>query len=134
MFFFSLRLFFRAAADISPAVNWSSDDDALPEALPKKMRDKTDDDVQKALSQAYENQLKVISEYSGHALDPEFPYGQFKDEMPISNARTSNSQSEILFYNNNIRGFVGYNKNIIVVKWVPNQVICTLIHNNNGLW
>lgn len=103
-------------------MNWFTDDDALPEMLPKKMRNKTDDDVQKALFQAYENQLKVVSEYSGHVLDPEFPYGQFKDEMPVSNARTYNTQSDILFYNNNIRGFVGYNKNIMTVKWVPNQV------------
>ncbi|VVC24795.1 Hypothetical protein CINCED_3A007355 [Cinara cedri] len=114
---------FTYAADLSPAVNWSSDDDALPEVLPKKMSGKTDDEIQKALFQAYENQLKVISEYSGHVLDPEFPYGQFKDEMPVTNARTSNSQSDITFYNNNIRGFVGYNKNSINIKWVPNQVV-----------
>lgn len=93
------------------------------------MRDKSDDEIQKAVFQAYETQLKVISEYSGHLLDPEFPYGFFKDEMPISNARTSNSQSDFIFYNNAIRGFIGYNKNNIIIKWVPNQVI-----NNNAYY
>jgi len=104
------------------SANWSSDDDTLPELLPKKMRDKSDDEIQKAVFQAFENQLKVISEYNGHLLDPESPYGFFKDEMPISNARTSNPQSDLIFYNNAIRGFIAQNKNSIIIKWVPNQV------------
>jgi len=108
-------------------VKWSIDDDSLPERLPKKLRDKGDDEIQKAVFQAYENQLKVISEYSGHVFDPEFPLGFFKDEMPITNARTSNPQSDLIFYNNGIRGFIGYNKNNIIIKWVPNQVINIII-------
>ena len=87
------------------------------------MRDKSDDEIQKAVFQAFENQLKVISEYTGHMLDPESPYGFFKDEMPITNARTSNPQSDLIFYNNAIRGFIAHNKNTITIKWVPNQVI-----------
>ncbi|CAH1738199.1 uncharacterized protein LOC114132391 [Aphis gossypii] len=116
---------FAFAAD-NLSKNWSSDDDTLPEVLPKKMRDKSDDEIQKAVFQAYENQLKVISEYNGHMLDPESPYGFFKDEMPISNARTSNPQSDLIFYNNAIRGFIGHNKNSIIIKWVPNQVVTEL--------
>lgn len=104
------------------STSWSSDDDTLPELLPKKMRDKSDDEIQKAVFQAYENQLKIISEYNGHLLDPESPYGYFKDEMPISNTRTSTPQSDLIFYNNGIRGFIGYNKQSIMIKWVPNQV------------
>lgn len=113
--------FLKSCFTDSLSVSWSSDDDALPEALPRKMRDKSDDDVQKAVFQAYENQLKVISEYNGHLLDSE-SLGYLKDEMPISNARTSNPQSDLIFYNNNIRGFIGQNKNSQIVKWVPNQV------------
>jgi len=107
-------------------VNWSSDDDTLPEMLPKKMRGKSDDEIQKAVFQAYETQFKVISEYNGHLLDPESSYGYFKDEMPISNTRTSNPQCDFIFYNNAIRGFIGYNKNSIIIKWVPNEVIYCL--------
>ncbi|CAI6361853.1 unnamed protein product [Macrosiphum euphorbiae] len=112
-----------AFADNLSVNNWSSDDDTVPEMLPKQMRDKSDDEIQKAVFQAIENQLKVISEYMCHMLDPESPYGFFKDEMPISNARTSNPQSDLIFYNNAIRGFIAHNKNTIIIKWVPNQVI-----------
>lgn len=120
-------------------VNWSSDDDTLPEMLPKKMVGKTDDDVQKAVFQAYATQLKVISEYSGHVLEPDSPYGFFKDEMPITNARTSNPQSDLVFYNNAIRGFIGHDKNSITVKWSSDQVnnnyysnILAVTNKNNG--
>lgn len=91
--------------------------------LPKKMRDKSDDEIQKAVFRAYETQLKVVSEYSGHVLDADLPYGFFKDEMPISNTRSSSPQSDFVFYNNAIRGFIGFNKNSIIIKWVPDQVI-----------
>lgn len=107
-------------------MNWSSDNDALPKALPKKLSGKSDDEIQKAVFQAYEIQLKVISEYSGHVLDPELPYGYFKDEMPISNTRTSNPQSDLIFYNNAIRGFIGQNKNSVIIKWASDQVSCKL--------
>lgn len=106
-------------------MNWSSDGDSLPEVLPKKMVGKTDEEVQKAVFQAYATQLKVISEYNGHVLEPDSPYGFFKDEMPISNARTSNPQTDLVFYNNAIRGFIGHDKNSITVKWNLDQV------NNN---
>jgi hypothetical protein len=98
----------------------------LPEKLPKKLMGKTDDEIQKAVFQGYENQLKVISEYNGNLLDSESPYAYFKDEMPIPNTRTSNPQSDVVFYNNAIRGFIGYNKNIIIIKWVPDQVAIDL--------
>ncbi|XP_022176523.1 uncharacterized protein LOC111037955 [Myzus persicae] len=120
-----ISISFVFADNLSPNY-WSSDDDTLPEVLPKKMRDKSDDEIQKAVFQAFENQLKVISEYTGHVLDPESPYGFFKDEMPISNARTSNPQSDLIFYNNAIRGFIGHNKNSIIIKWAPNQVVTEL--------
>lgn len=97
--------------------------------LPKKMSGKSDDEIQKAVFQAYETKLKVISEYSAHVLDPASPYGFFKDEMPISNARTSNPQSDLIFYNNAIRGFIGQNKNSITIKWAPNQVIYSWLLN-----
>lgn len=90
------------------------------------MSGKSDDEIQKAVFQAYEIQLKVISEYSGHVLDPEFPYGYFKDEMPISNTRTSNPQSDLIFYNNAIRGFIGQNKNSVTIKWASDQVSCKI--------
>lgn len=86
------------------------------------MQGKSDDEIQKAVFQALENQLKVISEYNANMLDSESPYAYFKDEMPIPTTRTSIPQSDLLFYNNAIRGFVGPIKNSIVIKWVPDQV------------
>lgn len=64
----------------------------------------------------------MISEYNGNMLDSESPYAYFKDEMPIPNTRTSYPQSDLLFYNNNIRGFIGHTKNSMIIKWVPDQV------------
>jgi hypothetical protein len=121
-----ISISFAFADNLSANNYWSSDDDTLPEVLLKKMHGKSDDEIQKAVFQAFENQVKVISEYTGHTLDPETPYGYFKDEMPISNARTSDPQSDLIFYNNAIRGFIGHNKNTIIIKWIPDQVVTEL--------
>lgn len=64
----------------------------------------------------------MVSEYNGHVLDSEPPNGFFKDEMPITNTRSSNPLSDLVFYNNGIKGFIGTNKNSILIKWVPDQV------------
>jgi len=110
------------AADKLSEDNWSFEHDSLPEMLPKKLRGKSDDEIQKAVFQGYQILHKLITEYNGRGLDSDI-YGFFKDEMPISNTRTSDLQSELIFYNNAIKGFNGYNKNSITIKLVPNQVV-----------
>ncbi|XP_050434377.1 uncharacterized protein LOC126841773 isoform X2 [Adelges cooleyi] len=120
------------AAD-NPTVNWSSEDDSLPEMLPKKMRGQSDEEIQKALARSYETLLKVVAEYSTHLLDPQVPYGYFKDEMPFPNTRSFNADSDLAFINNNIRGLSTYDKNAIVIQWVKDQVLTEVVWKETNI-
>lgn len=98
------------------------DNDTLPEMLPKQMYGKSNEEIQKAVLNAYKNQMKVISEYSGHVYDPDFPYEYFKQENSIPDTETFQSDAEFTFTNNVFKVLASYNDNTIVFKWAPDQV------------
>lgn len=86
------------------------------------MRDKSNEEIQKAVFNAYENQMKIISEHGGHFYDSEPPYEYFKNEYPIPDAPTFHPEYDLIFYKNVVRGLREYKKNNIVIKWAPDQV------------
>jgi len=47
--------------------------------LPRNIRDKSDEEIGKAIFNAYSNQIRFVSEYNGHVYDPPFPLGYFKN-------------------------------------------------------
>lgn len=104
-------------------MNWKSDDNALPEMLPKNMREQSNEEIQKAVYVAYTNLLKIITEYNGHVYDSENPYEYFKNEYSIPDTQTFQPEADLVFYNNVVRGLKNFNKNEIVIKWAPDQVI-----------
>lgn len=90
--------------------------------LPKNMLEKSDEEIGKAVFNAYSNQIKVVSEYSGHVYDPPFPLGYLKNECPIPNTHTYQSETDLVFNNNIVKGLRDCNHNLIVIKWAPDQV------------
>lgn len=58
--------------------------------LPKQMLGKSNEDIQKAVLSAYKSQMKVISEYSGHVYDPDFPMPILKTKIPYHILRLYN--------------------------------------------
>lgn len=103
-------------------MNWRSDDDVLPEMLPKNLREKSDEEIQKAVFDAYTNQMKIVSEYSGHVYDPTYPFGYFKNEYFVPNTYAYQSDGDLVFYNNVVRGLRDFTYNDIIIRWAPDQV------------
>lgn len=104
-------------------VNWTFDNDTLPEMLPKMMRGKSDEEIQKAIFFASDNQMKIISEYNGRVYEPDYPFGYFENEMSIPHTETFQSETEFAFSDNVVQGFRNYKTNIIVFKWDSDNVI-----------
>ncbi|XP_022176565.1 uncharacterized protein LOC111037974 [Myzus persicae] len=101
------------ADEISDYVNWRYDNDTIPEMLPRNMREKSDEEIGKAVYNAYSNQIRVVSEYSGHVYDPPFPLGYLKNECPVPNTHTYQSENDLIETNvewkeANIRGSYYY--------------------------
>lgn len=90
--------------------------------LPKQMLGKSNEEIQKAVYSAYKTQMEVISEYSGHVYDPEFPYDYLKDEYTVPHTETFQADTEFTFTNNIFKGLASYRENAIVLKWAPDQV------------
>lgn len=97
--------------------------------LPRNMRDKSEIEIENAVFNAYQNQLRVVSEYSGHVYDPAFPFGYFKNEVIIPNTHSYESDIDFAFNNNVFRGLTDYNENVIIVKWAPDQVRYTIAYH-----
>lgn len=108
--------------DTSDSVNWRYDNDTIPEMLPRNMRDKSNEEIEKAVFNAYQKQIKVVSEYSGHVFDPPFPVGYFKNECPIPDSQTYDTDIDLIFENNVFSGLRDYYQNVIIIKWAPDQV------------
>jgi len=92
------------------------------------MLEKSNEEIGKAVCKAYKIQMKVISEYSGHVYDPLFPFGYFKKEYPIPNTHTYQTDTDLVFNNNVVKGLRDYDQNVIVIKWAPDQV-CLHVHH-----
>lgn len=92
-----------------------------------KMIGKSDDEISKAVYEAFQIQYDVITQHNGHSLDPVMPpIGYFNDEIQLTDIRTTNSETDLIFTNNDITGLVG-NKNRVVIRWVSNEVISIII-------
>jgi len=113
---------YSVAVEVPNLVNWRYDNDTIPEMLPRNMRDKSEIEIENAVFNAYQNQLRVVSEYSGHVYDPAFPFGYFKNEVLIPNTHSYESDIDFAFNNNVFRGLTDYNENVIIVKWAPDQI------------
>lgn len=108
--------------ETSNSVNWRYDNDTIPEMLPRNMLEKSKEEIEKAVFNAYQNQIKVVSEYSGHVYDPEFPLGYLKDECHIPDSQTYGTDIDLIFENNVLSGLRDYFDNVIIIKWAPDQV------------
>jgi len=90
--------------------------------LPRNIREKSDEEIGKIVFNAYSNQIRVVSEYSGHVYDPAFPLGYLKNECPVPNTHTYHLETDLVFNNNVVKGLRDYSQNLIVIKWAPDQV------------
>lgn len=104
-------------------VNWIFDNDTLPEMLPKMLRGKSNEEIQKAVFFASDNQMKIVSEYNGRVYEPDYPFGYFENEMSIPHTETFQSETEFAFSDNVVQGFRNYKTNMIVFKWDSDNVI-----------
>ncbi|XP_025204488.1 uncharacterized protein LOC112601221 [Melanaphis sacchari] len=103
-------------------VNYRYDNDSIPEMLPRQMLGKSDEEIAKAVFDAYKIQIKIVSEYSGHVYDPADPYGYFKNGYPIPITQTYDSDVDLIFENNLVSGLTEYDQNVIIIKWAPDQI------------
>ncbi|XP_050442959.1 uncharacterized protein LOC126847034 [Adelges cooleyi] len=112
--------------------NWMSvDENTLPEALPELMRNRYDDEqIRKAVTEALENQYKVVSEYNGRVYDPASPYGYFRDEVAVPNTRASSPESDMIFEANTVKGLSNHRNRTIAVRWAEDQVYQEVNWNN----
>jgi len=108
-------------------VNWRSDDNVLPEMLPKNLHERSNEEIQKAVFDAYTKQMKIVSEYSGHVYDPAYPYGYFRNEYFVPNTHTFQADTDLVFYNNVVKGLKEFNHNDIIIRWAPDQVDIIII-------
>jgi len=118
----AVSIFCSVAGETSKLVNWRYDNDTIPEMLPRNMLGKSNEEIETAVFNAYQKQIRVVSEYSGHVYDPEFPYGYFKNEVIIPNTDSYAPSADFIFDNNVVRGLTDYNENVIIVKWAPDQI------------
>ncbi|VVC24794.1 Hypothetical protein CINCED_3A001877 [Cinara cedri] len=109
--------------DAYKLVNWEFDNDTLPEMLPKMMLGKSDEEIQKAVFFASDNQMKIVAEYNGRVYEPDFPYGYFENEISLPYTETFQSETELAFANNVAKGFRNYKTNIIIFKWDSDNLI-----------
>jgi len=109
---------------LDSAVNWTVDDNTLPESLPYLMRTKYygNDEIQNAVFWAYKIQYDVISEHVGHVYDAESPLGYFNDVLILPKIRASLINSNIVFENNTVSGLMDFKSNNIVIKWSEDRV------------
>lgn len=91
--------------------------------LPKNMREQSNEEIQKAVYDAYTNLLKIMTEYNGHVYEHENPYEYFKNEYFVPDTQTFQPEADLVFYNNVVRGLKDFSNNEIVIKFVPDQVI-----------
>lgn len=105
-------------------VDWSVDEDSLPELLPDLMRNAqySEEDINKALFWAYKIQYDVISEHNGHVFDTESPLSYFSDNLIIPKIRASEINSDVIFDDNTVSGLTNLKNNKIVIKWSQDQV------------
>ncbi|XP_060852156.1 uncharacterized protein LOC132930344 [Rhopalosiphum padi] len=106
------------------AVNWTVDDNTVPESLLELMRNNyySDDEIQKAVFWAYKFQYDVISEYNGRVYDVESPLEYFNDVLILPRTRASSINSNIIFENNTVSGLTDFNNNNVVIQWSQDQV------------
>ncbi|XP_050434577.1 uncharacterized protein LOC126841874 [Adelges cooleyi] len=105
-------------------VNWSVDNDTLPEVLPRLVPSYLSDrEIEQLVFQAHEIQLGVISEYNGHVFDPAIPFEYFRNEAKIPKSRVVLSDTEMEFTNNEVKGLRNYEKCDIILRWAPNEVV-----------
>lgn len=88
---------------------------------------KSDEEISKAVHKAFQIQYDVIAQHNGHSLDPVMPpIGYFNDEISLTDIRTTNPETDLIFTKNDVTGLVG-NKNRVVIRWVSNEVINSII-------
>lgn len=122
--------------ELSPCVNWSEDEDTVPESLPKLMRNGyyTNEDIQKAVFWTYKIQNDVISEHNGHVFDAESPLGYFDDHLILPKTRVSSIDSDVVFENNTISGLANFKSNKVIIKWSQDRVRYVKVFFCNHLW
>ncbi|XP_050441021.1 uncharacterized protein LOC126845971 [Adelges cooleyi] len=104
-------------------VKYFVDNATLPERLPELMRGKfSDEDIEKAVIQAFVNQYEVVSEYNGHVYDPAFPYGYLKDDVRVPKTRASGPLSDLIFEGNTVKGLSNYLNSSLVIRWYQDQI------------
>jgi len=105
-------------------VNWTVDDNTVPESLPDLMRNKyyRNEEIQNAVFWAYKIQYDVISEHNGRVYDAETPLGYFNDALILPKTRASLINSNIVFENNTISGLLDFKSNNIVIRWSQDLV------------
>lgn len=109
---------------LDSAVNWTVDDNTLPESLPYLMLDKyyTNEEIQNAVFWAYKTQYDVISEHNGHVYDVETPLGYFNDVLILPKTRASLINSNIVFENNTVSGLMNFKSNNVVIRFSQDRV------------
>ncbi|XP_060865305.1 uncharacterized protein LOC132941314 [Metopolophium dirhodum] len=105
-------------------VNWTVDENTVPESLPDLMRNKyyRNEEIQNAVFWAYKIQYDVISEHNGRVYDAETPLGYFNDALILPKTRASLINSNIVFENNTISGLLDFKSNNIVIRWSQDLV------------
>lgn len=109
---------------LDSVVEWSVDEDSLPEVLPSLMRNAyySDEEIKKALFWAYKIQYDVISEHNGHVYDTKSPLNYFSDGLILPKTRASAINSDLIFDDNIVSGLTNFKSNKIVIKWSQDQV------------
>lgn len=111
--------------ELSSSVNWSVDENTVPESLPQLMRNGyyTNEDIQKAVFWTYKIQNDVISEHNGHVFDAESPLGYINDHLILpETCRVSLIDSDVVFENNTISGLANFKNNKVIIKWSQDRV------------
>ncbi|XP_015373669.1 PREDICTED: uncharacterized protein LOC107168690 [Diuraphis noxia] len=106
------------------AVNWTVDDNTLPESLPDLMRvnNYRNEEIQNALFWAYKIQYDVISEHIGRVYDAESPLEYFNDVLILPKTRTSLINSNFVFENNTVSGLMSLKSNNVIIRWSQDRV------------
>jgi len=105
-------------------VNWTVDDNTLPESLPVLMRKNNyrNEEIQNALFWAYKIQYDVISEHNGRVYDAELPLGYFNDILILPETRASSINSNFVFENNTVSGLMDLKSNNVIIRWSQDRV------------
>lgn len=109
---------------LDTTVNWTVDDNTLPESLPDLMRNKNyrNEEIQNALFWAYKIQYDVISEHNGRVYDAESPLGYFNNVLILPKTRASLINSNFVFENNSVSGLMDLKSNNVIIRWSQDRV------------